>query len=340
MSRACQLPNPPFVVKSGGGLVDGCFELNDKIYARRGEKPIRAFADSYAYIAAYATASVADSITVTRSGGVGSIGVIITHVEYSCALDTRGVTVTPIRSKPRKAESGPYQALSKAAQAKMQASVDFSHSEFVALVARNRGMSEADVDATDALTFLAHEAVENGLADQIGSTDDALAAFAASFNDPDTGEEPMADKNVADTLPLADHEAAVAAARVEAETAGKAAGADAERARVAAILDSAEAKERPAAARMMVDRGVAADQALVQLAKLPVEAATQTPTGTPTGAGAPAGMLEAAMDGTPQPKVGASDDSENDVDPKEARRAARAKAAREYCLAGFKKPQD
>ncbi len=62
-----------FVIDSPGGHVAGNFDLVDKIFAARDVKPIRAFAAENAYSAAYSIASAAQSITVARTGGVGSI---------------------------------------------------------------------------------------------------------------------------------------------------------------------------------------------------------------------------------------------------------------------------
>lgn len=299
------------IVDSPGGLVAGNFELVEKIFERRGEKPIRAFADTHAYSAAYSIASVADSITVSRSGGVGSIGVIVTHMEMSKALENMGLTVTLIRSKPRKAEAGPYEQLTEKAQARIQSSVDYSHKEFVALVARNRGMTEAEVDATDALPFMPHEAVENGLADEIGALDDALTAFVAHI-DSDEGEETMADNNKAETVTMTDHTAAVEAAEQKGKDAGMAEGASAERARINDIIGCDEGKTRPAAAlSAALKTGMSVDEAKSFLAGLPEEKGA-TDEGTKDdakGAGAPAGMLDAAMNGTANPEAGAGTDS-------------------------------
>lgn len=320
-----------FVIHSPGGVVAGNFELVDKIFARRGEKPIRAFADSNAYSAAYSIASVADHLTVARSGGVGSIGVIITHAEMTKQLEMRGISVTNIRSKPRKGEAGPYEPLSEKAQARLQAAVDHSHKEFVAMVARNRGMDEAAVDATEALPFLAHEAVANGLADEVGALDDALTAFVASL-DPDEGDYDMAEKTQAETVLKTEHDAAVAAAT----EAGRAEGAAAERARMTAILESDAAKTRPAAAMLMVELGTDAETALAKLAKLPEEAKVAAPApDAPKGAGAPAGMLESAMGGTPNPELGATGGTD-DENPGEKAMAQLSADIKSMGLPGFK----
>ena len=74
-----------FDVDSPGGETVGCFELCDQIYSSRGQKPIYAVANDLAASAAYAIASAADRVFVTRMGAVGSVGVFACHVDQSRA---------------------------------------------------------------------------------------------------------------------------------------------------------------------------------------------------------------------------------------------------------------
>ncbi|KAK2577761.1 hypothetical protein KPH14_000693 [Odynerus spinipes] len=72
-------------IDSPGGEVNGLFDLADFIYeARKSEKKkIVAIANDDAYSAAYAIASSAEKVFVSRTSGVGSIGVIASHVDQS-----------------------------------------------------------------------------------------------------------------------------------------------------------------------------------------------------------------------------------------------------------------
>lgn len=310
------------VIDSGGGMVSGNWDLVDRIYGARGSKPIRAFAAEHAYSAAYNIAAAADHVTVARTGGVGSIGVVVVHMEMSKLLESAGVTTTIIRSKPTKMEGNGYEKLSEGAKLRIQERVDEFHAQFVAMVARNRGMSAEAVDATNALTFMANQAIDNGLADEIGNFDDAITAFVASFNSAE--EDPMVNDNKA-VITQEAHVAALADASKTAKAEGVTEGAATERARITAILGSDKAKNRPAAALMMVNLGVAADQAALELAKLPEEkpaAVVETPA---TGAGAPSGMLKVAMEAEGKHGVTADEDA-NDDTPEDADQA-RAKRA-------------
>lgn len=164
-------------IDSPGGEVAGCFDLVDAIYAARGEKPIWAILDENAYSAAYAIASAADHITVPRTGGTGSIGVICMHVDWSRALDANGLTVTFIQYGDRKADGHPEKPLDPAALARFQADIDTMGELFVTTVARNRGLPANVVRGTEAATFLGDAGIALGLADAVMAPDAAFRAL-------------------------------------------------------------------------------------------------------------------------------------------------------------------
>ncbi|CNJ02123.1 S49 family peptidase [Yersinia intermedia] len=163
-----------FDIDSPGGEVAGCFDLVDEIYAARGAKPIWSILSENAYSAAYALASAADRIIVPRTGGVGSIGVIVMHVDWSQRIKSDGVQVTIITFGSRKAESNPYEALSEEAKKSIQSDVDEMGRLFVSTVSRNRGIAERTIRDTEAACYLAADGVQLGLADQVASPDAAF----------------------------------------------------------------------------------------------------------------------------------------------------------------------
>ncbi|EHV0233322.1 S49 family peptidase, partial [Salmonella enterica] len=129
-------------IDSPGGEVAGCFDLVDEIYQSRGVKPVHAILTECAYSAAYAIASAADRIVVPRTGGVGSVGVIVMHVDWSQKIKSDGLQVTIITYGDRKAETSPYIPLSDVARASLQDEVDAIGRLFVETVARNRGIAD------------------------------------------------------------------------------------------------------------------------------------------------------------------------------------------------------
>jgi ClpP class serine protease len=168
-------------IDSGGGECAGLFDLADEIYAARGAKPVWAILSESAYSAAYALASACDVITVPRTGGTGSIGVVACHVDLSKALTSAGLAVTFIQYGARKTDFASEKPLSDAALALFQADVDELGELFVKTVARNRGLSADAVRSTQAATFQGSAGVSLGLADAVMSPDAAFRELIASL---------------------------------------------------------------------------------------------------------------------------------------------------------------
>ena len=294
---------------SPGGMVAGCFEAVDKIYARRGEKPIRAFAHEAAYSAAYAIASVADSIVVSKTGGVGSIGVVTSHVDWSKWNEDFGLKYTFIFAGKHKVDGNPEEPLSDDAKNRIQARIDELYDVFVSSVARNRGLEEQAVRETEALTYTATQAVSIGLADAIGPLDDAVAQFCVDLSTLNTGEQAMSNKtdNTA-VVEQAVHEQAVAAAKAE----GVAEGAAAATARIGAILGSEEAKGRETLANHFAFKTeMSAEDAVAALAVSPK--AESAPSGQAQEQTEGEGGFDAAMtNGAPNVGAEGSQSQEDD----------------------------
>lgn len=164
-------------VDSPGGEVAGCFDLVDEIYAARGTKPIHAILSESAYSAAYAIASAADVISVPRTGGTGSVGVICLHVDYSQALTDAGLKVTLITYGARKSDGYPEIPLSDEALGRFQADVDSLGELFVETVARNRDIAASAVRDMQATTYLGGAGVTQRLADAVAAPDEAFRAL-------------------------------------------------------------------------------------------------------------------------------------------------------------------
>lgn len=169
---------------SPGGEVAGCFDLADTLHAVRGRgKPIWGICAESAYSAAYALASACDRITVPRTGGAGSVGVITMLVDLSAALAEDGVTVHFVHYGDLKAEEGRarYQGVKPDLLARIQAEIDQVGEIFTATVARNRGLIPRAVRAQQAATFMGQAAVDQGLADAVMSPDEAFRALVATL---------------------------------------------------------------------------------------------------------------------------------------------------------------
>jgi len=166
-------------IDSPGGESGGVFDLADRIRAATREKPVWAVASDTAFSAAYALASAASRVLVTRTGGVGSIGVIAMHVDQSAKDARDGLHYTAVYAGARKNDLNPHTPMTDVAQATLQQEVDRIYALFVDTVARHRHLTPEAVRASEAGLFFGHDAVAAGFADAIGTLDDALAELAA-----------------------------------------------------------------------------------------------------------------------------------------------------------------
>ena len=233
------------IIDSPGGEVAGCFDSVDKVFAMRGTKPIGSFINEAAYSAAFAWASVADRIFITRTGGSGSVGVVTAHMDVSAAMDKAGYKITFIHAGDHKVDGNPYQALPAAVKARIQQRIDSMYTIFTSTTARNLGIEESVVIGTQALTYGAEESVAIGFAHEVLPFDEAMVAFCG---EPEPPEDEESDMEL-----TAEQEQAVAARIADAQASAKAEGmkegASAEKTRISGILASDAAKLRPTMAQ-------------------------------------------------------------------------------------------
>lgn len=167
-------------VDSPGGSVHGLQELSDKVFnARKPGRPIVAVANDLAASAAYWVGTSADELVVTPGGLVGSIGVVAVHTDVSKANEEAGITDTIVQAGENKAEFSSLRPLADSAKAELQRSIDQYYAQFVADVARNRGVGTAEVleKFGKGRVFQGPEAVQRGMADRVATMETVLAGF-------------------------------------------------------------------------------------------------------------------------------------------------------------------
>lgn len=162
-----------------GGSVFGTHELSDKIYNARGAKPLVFLSRFQADSAGYSIATAHDRLYVEPSARVGSVGTMVTHQDWSKAYEEAGVREYVIASDdaPFKGEWSESQPVSKEYLDELQAMVNEYQKPFVETVARNRGVSVADVRSKfgKGRDVGSKYAVENGMADGIATLDEVLS---------------------------------------------------------------------------------------------------------------------------------------------------------------------
>jgi capsid assembly protease len=168
-------------VDSPGGDVSGIDELASEIYQARKQKPITAVSNAMMCSAAYYLGAQASEVLASPSSLTGSIGVYTTHEDDSQYLDNVGVKFTLISHGVNKTEGNSYEPLSDDARDHLQEMVDSFGQSFEKAVARGRGVKADEVQKKfgQGRAFTAQKAVKLGLADRVGTLDDALAKHGA-----------------------------------------------------------------------------------------------------------------------------------------------------------------
>lgn len=168
-------------IDSPGGSVYTVDELYLKIkeYQETTNRPVYAYMESMAASGGYYIAAPADAIYANRNCWTGSIGVTIgTIYDVTEFLEDLGVTTVTITAGDNKAMGSPVETLTDEQKAIYQGLVDEAYDQFVDIVAEGRDMGRNRVeDLADGRVYTANQAKKNGLIDEVGTREEALAAM-------------------------------------------------------------------------------------------------------------------------------------------------------------------
>lgn len=172
-------------VDSPGGAVSFLDEAADFIAAiDKNIKPVYGHTTSHAFSAGYWLISSARKITASKMAQLGSIGVLLTTVSYAKALEEAGVKYTYIRSGEHKALGQFGEELTEEAKAELQESVNnVSQFFFNQVKSRRPALASANFEKWNTgKTFLAKEAMDIGLVDEITTFDLTVAKLFENSN--------------------------------------------------------------------------------------------------------------------------------------------------------------
>lgn len=171
-------------VNSPGGSVLASEKIKTELDLLRQDKPLIASYGDYAASGGYWISANCDKIYANETTLTGSIGVFSMIPDLSGTIKNKlHITITPVNSNRHADMYNGTRALDKAETAYMQASVENIYDKFVALVAAGRDMTVPEVDnIAQGRVWSGTDALENGLVDEIGTIEDAIAyaAIAAS----------------------------------------------------------------------------------------------------------------------------------------------------------------
>ena len=164
-------------VNSGGGTATAGEEMAE--YLREFEKPVVVSSASINASAAYEISSQADYIYVARSTEIGSIGTAMQLTDLSGLFEKLGIKMDVITSADSKDSTYGFRPLSDEEREYYQNLITQINEMFIENVAEGRKMDiEAVRKLATGLIFTGEMAVDNGLADAVGTREDAVSKAA------------------------------------------------------------------------------------------------------------------------------------------------------------------
>ena len=167
----------------GGGVIESA-EIHEKLVQIKEEREIPMYVTmgDYAASGGYYISAPADKIYAQKETITGSIGVIMQSYNFEKLAEKIGIEFETIKSGEHKDMFGGTRASTEEEKAMLQELINESYEDFVDVVEAGRGMSEAEVKkVADGRILGGTQAIRAGLVDEIGDTEDAIAAIRADF---------------------------------------------------------------------------------------------------------------------------------------------------------------
>ena len=168
-------------LNSPGGGVAASQEIYEAVKKFRADthKKVVVSMSSVAASGAYYIACASDKIYANPGTITGSIGVIAEWYNYGELLKWAKMENIVFKSGTLKDAGSPTRPLTEAEKVYFQGLIDNMYNQFVSAVASSRNMDEARVrKLADGRVYTGQEAKKNGLVDELGTYQDALAAAA------------------------------------------------------------------------------------------------------------------------------------------------------------------
>ncbi|CAH7002290.1 protease IV, a signal peptide peptidase [Vibrio chagasii] len=167
-------------VDSPGGSAFASEVIRNEIEAiKQAGKPVVVSMSSLAASGGYWISMGADKILAQPTTLTGSIGIFSVITTFEKGLNDIGVYTDGVGTSPFSG-LGITTGLTESAKDAFQMGIEHGYRRFIGLVGENRGM---DVDAVDKIAqgrvWTGQDAMQNGLVDEIGDFDDAIAAAAS-----------------------------------------------------------------------------------------------------------------------------------------------------------------
>lgn len=168
----------------GGGVYESAELYNALLDLKESrEIPIYVSMGQMAASGGYMISMVGDQIYTDNETTTGSIGVIMQVPNFSGFMEEHGLAMDTYKSGALKDMGSSFRGASDNEKDVLNSFIQEKYNRFVEIVANGRDMSTDDVKKlADGRIYSGNQAVENGLADQIGYQEDALVALRADNN--------------------------------------------------------------------------------------------------------------------------------------------------------------
>ncbi len=160
------------LINSPGGSPVQAGIINQEIQRLKAKhgKPVYAVVEEACASAAYYVAVAADQIFVDKASIVGSIGVLMDGFGFSGLMNRLGIERRLLTAGENKGWLDPFSPMSDKQRAFAQTMLNQIHQQFIEAVKAGRGdRLKANSETFSGLFWSGQQAVEQGLADQLGS---------------------------------------------------------------------------------------------------------------------------------------------------------------------------
>ncbi|NLP15251.1 MAG: signal peptide peptidase SppA [Clostridium sp.] len=173
-------------VNSPGGSVTASDDLYLKLkeYTEETGRPIWTYMADQACSGGYYISMASEKIYANRNSWTGSIGVIISLMNYKDLYEKIGLKGIYITSGNNKAMGAGDLDLTEEQQDIFQSLVDESYEQFVEIVADGRNMTVSEIKKiADGRIYSAKQALDNKLIDEIATYEEMKEAFSEQLGD-------------------------------------------------------------------------------------------------------------------------------------------------------------
>jgi len=157
-------------MQTPGGEVNGSDLIwNEVLKVKASSKPVVAFFNGVSASGGYYISAPADKIVATPATITGSIGVIAMIPNFSGLMQKVGLQMVTVKSGKSKDTMSPFRPVTPEDRLSVQKRIDMLQRRFVWIVSSGRKMEIQKVEKlADGGVFLAEEAAQNGLIDEVG----------------------------------------------------------------------------------------------------------------------------------------------------------------------------